>query len=249
MSESYVNFRIRALSLFLLACSMFMTARAQGSLSDDRFFFDYSVGGLFQLNAPLKVDSRFSLSDFHKNNPCVTLGAKCFWNKSWGVQMQFMMNAYADNLLEEVRVLEDNRVEGTRGMIGGSFGIGPVYRYILGKCSIQPYCNVGLSVFFDSEYSTSIEHIGSNDIDSFTMKAEKTNRKSFCVIPGVQVARHLSKRLYLYGELSYLFNTGSSVGEYAVHNLYTQELIEKKRFKEPYTDALLLRLGINVRLF
>lgn len=241
---------VKRMSLFLLGCWVVANVCAQNTLEHGRFQLEASLGGMVYTTPAHRVTPWLCLNDYHRLNCALTLGARYFWHKSWGVQAQLLLNPRSgQEYLYNGKVLGYNQVEVSRGSIDGNFSAGIVYRCSIGNWDIQPSFGIGITGFSETRFSSYLKHEGTNDVDSFVLEMEKDRRNAFSVTPGIQLVYHLPKRLYLYAGASYIVTAGSSYGEYTLHNLYTLELREQQRVEDNYVDALHFSFGLGFRLF
>ncbi len=240
------------LSLFLIGCVCFFAMlRAQDEPVRSELFLEASVGGAFHVTPEQKINSWLYLNDYSKGDIVITLGSKYFWSKAWGVQLQVLWSPTALGYLyeDDGTVLDNQHVIVSRERFVGNAAMGLVYRHSFGRWRLQPYCNVGITEFSKVSFSSYIRHLGTNDVDSFFLKMKRKNNIDFSLFPGLHVAYQLGEIVLLYADVSYAMHSGSSAGEYMLHNLYTQELRERQSFKDKHTNALLLRVGASVKLF
>lgn len=244
----------KRLFFFLIGCvSVLAMLRAQNEPVRNELFLEVSVGGAFHVTPEQRINSWLNLNDYCKTDIIITLGAKYFWSKAWGVQSRLQWNPAAlslhDVYLYDGAVLDNRHVDVYRGKVVGNASVGLVYRHSFVKWSVQPYGNVGITEFSKVGFSSSIRHLGTNDVDEFFLGMKRKNNVGFSLLPGLHITYQLEDSVLLYVDISYIMNFGASAGEYTLRNLYTRELRERQPFKDKHTNTLLLGVGVSVKLF
>lgn len=125
---------VKRMSFFLLFCMAIADVCAQNTLEHGRFQLETSVGGMSYTTPARRVSPWLCLNDYHRLDYALTLGARYFWHKSWGVQAQLLLNPRSgQEYLYDGKVLGYNQVEVSRGSIDGNFSVGIIYRCSIGN--------------------------------------------------------------------------------------------------------------------